>query len=243
MQQKIAIIDCDSILFSASYGGKGVEKSELEMLESLDQIMRDFLTNSESTHYIAYVKGKGNYRYAINSEYKQNRPKESPYWWKSLKAYIISKWSAFEVNGIEVDDACRITKNRLKNSFIASIDNDLLMLEGLAYNWRKNAWIETSRKEAEYKFWSDMIVGQPGDNVKGIPGCGKAYAERALSKAKFLPEEVLSHYISKFRDVSVGIDEFYKNFKSLYILEDHKDFVVPNLVEFSRNREIDWDTV
>lgn len=248
---KIAVIDLDSIIFSAAHpnkvydinhipikvDGKFVyeEKSEEQMLKTADKIMNSILTKTKSTGYIAYVKGVGNFRYAINPEYKANRNKQSPIWWNCIRDYLITKWGAIQPNNIEVDDAVSITVRKVDNSFICALDNDLLGLEGTHYNWRLDKWITVSMEEAEQKFWSDMITGQPGDNIKGIPGRGKKYAERLI---KYCDEsdlcyhtQVLDEYIQHFGE-PLGIDEFYKNYKSLKILETYEDFEIPSLIEF-----------
>lgn len=257
--KKIAIIDCDSILFSAAHPNKVLddkkqpikvdnkfvyqEKSIEEMLVSLDQILNDLLTNSESTHYIAYIKGKGNFRYSINPDYKGNRHKESPWWWKTLKDYLIAKWQAFEVNNIEVDDACNITRLKVLNSFISAIDKDLLELEGEHYNWRTNKWYVNTKDQANYKFWGDMICGQPGDNIQGIPGKGIKYVYKLFDTNDydtplFYKERTLTEYVNYFGEYK-GIKEFYKNYISLKILEDHEEFIIPDYIEFSKNNK-EW---
>lgn len=252
-EKKTAIIDCDSIMFSGAHPNKVLdidnqpvrvegkflyeEKSIEQMCETIDQIMTGLLENTNSTHFIAYVKGKGNFRYKFNPEYKQNRPKESPFWWNALKQHLFDFWRAFEVNDIEVDDACRITSLNLPNSFIASIDKDLLLLEGEAYNWRLNKWYITSQSEADYKFWYDMIVGQPGDNIKGIPGCGDKFATNFLNQNTVdYAAKVMMAYVTHLGD-NKGIEEFYKNYKSLYILKEYNGFIIPDLAKFSKKEE------
>src|ERR1700751_351444 len=184
----IAVIDLDSVAFSIGHPNKVLDnnkepirkdnkfvyedKTELELIKSADELMKSILNKGKFTGYIGFIKGKGNYRYSINSEYKQNRPIESPKWWLFVKDYLIQQWKAIEVNGIEVDDAVNITRLQIPDSVIVAIDKDLLELEGLHYNWRKDEWVTTSKARAEYKFWQDMIVGQPADNIKGIPGSG-----------------------------------------------------------------------
>src|SRR6476619_1844206 len=187
MITKTAIIDLDSILFAAAWGNKiylgddelgnpiyqrddkgrleYIDKTEEEICDSLDAIMNDILSNTESTGYIAYVKGKntGAHRYLAKSDYKANRPKESPKWWNFTKQYAIDKWNAIEVNDIEVDDAVNITRLNIEDGFIVAIDKDLLHLEGTHYNWRSMEWSTLSKEDAELYFWTDMIVGQPGD--------------------------------------------------------------------------------
>lgn len=239
-----AIIDLDSICFSIGQGIKVLdengqpikvdnkfvykEKTEEELEESCDFFMNSILFNCGASKYIAYIKGKGNFRYLINPEYKNNRPKESPKWWKFVKDYLIDNWNAIEVNDIEADDAVNITRLNISDSFIVAIDKDLLGLEGTHFNWRKNEWVTIDKKEAYYNFWNSMITGDSVDNIKGIPGKGTSYCNKLieLNNSVEYSNVIFNEYL-KFFGEELGIEEFYKNYKSLKILNKHIDFVIP----------------
>ena len=246
---RTAIIDGDSILFVAGHpnkvldddgepikeNGKFVymEKTEEELKEAVDStICNRIIASSDADRYILYIKGKGNYRYSIYPEYKANRPKtELPTWWNTIRNYMIEKYKAVPVDNMEVDDACRITQKKIPNSFISAIDQDLLGLEGEAFNWSKGVWVETTPLESIYKFWGDMVCGQSGDNIKGIPGKGKKYFEGLLGNADGrIPFHslILWEYVKHFGE-NKGIEEFYKNYKCLYILEELEDFIIPEV--------------
>jgi 5'-3' exonuclease len=252
---KTAIIDLDSVMFSIAHPNKVldengvplkkdgkfvyIEKIEEEMLLSADQIMTSILKLSKCEGYIAYIKGKGNFRYSENSQYKANRPHQSPYWWDNVKKYLINNWFATEVNGIEVDDAVNITRLKIKDSFICAIDKDLLSLEGKHYNWRKNEWVEINSDKAQLLFWLDMIVGQTGDNVKGIEGFGPVTAKKILSNAdpKDYKKCVFNAYIDRYGEYE-GIKQFYKNYISLKLLEDYKEFKIPEISKVNCAEEL-----
>ena len=256
MNNGCAIMDLDSIAFTIGLGNKlldeygqpvresgrfvYVDKSDEELLYCADATMRTILTNSNADSYIAFIKGRGNYRYAINPEYKANRPKQSPKWWDYVKRYLVNSWGAVEVNNIEVDDAVNIARLQVPNSFIVAIDNDLLALEGTHYNWRHNnlegQWVAMTKEDAYYKFWFDMIKGQSGDNIKGIPGYGPVAAEKILSDSKCPPARILKTYINVFGE-ELGIDEFYKNYKSLLILSKYEGFVIPKPIQVNKQTE------
>ena len=249
---KIAVIDLDSLAFAAGSpnkvlgennepikeNGKFVytDKTEDELKNSVHYWMNEILTKSEATHYIAFIKGKGNYRYEIKSDYKANRPKESPKWWDFIKNDFIEEYKAIPVDGIEVDDAVNITRLALRDSFICAIDKDLLGLEGSHYNWRKNEWVYTNKVEAVYNFWVDMIAGQSGDAVKGIPGKGEKFVQKLFDGCNSAEEYrplVLEAYISHFGE-GVGIKEFYKNYSCLKILEGFEGFVIPEPISVKK---------
>lgn len=261
-ENRIAILDVDSICYTIanpnklldSYGtplksdGKFVyeEKTKEQLLDSADFVMNKILTNCYCTHYIAFIKGKNTVtnKRLINPEYKANRPKESPKWWNFIKGYLIENWNVVEVNNLEVDDACNIVRLNLQDSFIVCIDSDLLMLEGKHFKWRskndlKGEWITTSKEQAEYKFWSDMICGTH-NATKGIPNKGIAYFKNMHFENHLgLPMGLLvfREYLDYFGE-SKGIQEFYKNYMCNKILESYEGFQLPELSEFKRKEEL-----
>jgi hypothetical protein len=255
---KIAIIDMDSVLFSIGNGNKVldeknepvkkdgkfvyIEKTELQLIEASDFWMNKILTECGATHYIAYIKGLNttDSRKNINCDYKSKRPTTSPWYWNFVKEYLKLKWKVFQVNGIEVDDAVNITRLNLENSFIVAIDGDLLRLDGTHYQWRvkgeeSGKWITTTKDEAIYKFWSDMIVGQPGDGLSGLKGKGIKYVEDLFTENLGVPIEslVFNEYIQHYGE-EIGIEEFYKSYKCLNILYKFEGFEIPSPIEYKK---------
>jgi hypothetical protein len=259
MIEKIAIIDLDSVAFSIGNPNKVLDefgipkrtednkrfiytdKTEEELLESMDFIMNSILRNGEFTGYIGYIKGSNTIKYKkdINPNYKSNRPKEKPLWWDFVKSNLIDKWKAIEVNNIEVDDACNITRYAIKDSYLCCIDSDLLGLEGTHFNWRKNEWITVTKEQEELKFWYEMIIGSH-NNVVGLKGKGVKFADELFKSNKILDltsyyQLVLEAYHKHFKDFNLALDEFYINYKLLKVLKDKMYFDINkisiNLVE------------
>lgn len=248
---KTAVIDLDSVCYSIGHPHKVldeegnpkrennkfvyIEKTKEELKESADLVMNSLLTASGATHYIGYMKGEEttSSRKSINPGYKANRTKDAPWWWKLVQQDLFTRWGANYVNDIEVDDAVNITRLKLKDSFICAIDNDLLGLEGTHYNWRKGEWVTVNAPEALRKFWTDMIAGQPGDNVQGLPGKGIKYAEKLFSDPSLLDVEVFTYPQVVFKayivnlGVEAGIKEYYKNYMSLKILDSNFEHFTP----------------
>lgn len=257
---KIAVIDCDSIIYHAFHPKKimqnGVpkrsedgkrylydEKSEGEVIDSCDYLMNSILTKGGFNGYIGFVKGINTVdnRLLINPEYKGNRSKEAPKYWNLCVRYLVDNWKMNYSNYIEVDDSVNITYNQLiklnvGEIYRVGIDKDILNLDGDSYNWFKNEFIYNLGDHAKRYFWSSMIIGDSADNIKGIPGVGKANVIFTNSLFKPTPEYVLSFYIHHFGEIK-GIDEFYKNYKCLKILDEDKDFVIPEIIEY-KNKNV-----
>ncbi len=251
MNNKVAIIDLDSLCYTAFHPNKKLDqfgvpmrtednkkfiyedKSEEEIELSCDNLMRMVLENSKATHYLAFIKGKNTIarKLAVDPTYKQDRNKESPKMWDFTKQCFIKKHGAIEVNDIEVDDAVNIARLQIKNSFICAIDSDLLGLEGTHYNWKKGEWITNTKEEEEIKFWKDMVQGTH-NNTKGIPKKGPKFVEKLFKNKKIedYPNIVLEEY-NKYFGTILGSVEYDKNFKCLKILDSYENIEFPNPIE------------
>lgn len=245
----IAVIDLDSVAFTIGNGNKVrdeygvpirqdnkfvyVDKTEDELAKCADETMSIILRNCSCDAYIGFIKGKDTTksRLAINPEYKANRSHVPPQWWGFVKEFLISSWGVIEVNGIEVDDACNITRQSIKDSFLVAIDNDLLGLEGTHFKWRlkdslNGEWIIVTYEQAQEKFWKDMIIGQTGDNIKGLPRRGEKFwiDQYQNTSVERLRNQVLEDYVRYLGEYR-GIQEFYKNYISLKILDQSDDLI------------------
>jgi hypothetical protein len=262
----IAILDVDSIAYACGNPNKVldannqpikvlsekgnmvfqyVDKTEEELKQSCDFVMTEILNTCGCDSYIGYVKGKGTItdRLTINPDYKQNRSKEQPKWWQLVTDYLWSNWNCTPVNGMEVDDAVNITRLQLPDSFIVAIDGDLLGLEGTHFNWRTKEWLTINRDQAVSKFWKDMIVGQSGDNIKGIPNKGIKFWEDQYKNIFFADDfrtHVLEDYVRYLGEYQ-GIKEFYKNYISLKILDSKEGFVIPEPITWKKKELINTE--
>jgi len=264
MESNIAVTDCDSLIYTAFHPNKVldehgtplrennkfvyVEKTEEEIINSCDTLLHMILTRCKATSYIGFVKGNNttHSRLKINPLYKANRGAEPPKHWNLCKSHLMANWDVIEVHNFEVDDYVNVTRLALKNAFIVAIDKDLLSLETkdkFHYNWKKNEWVEITRSEAEEKFWCDMISGQSGDNIPGLHGKGDAYFKKISSPIIFdkgieftppLYNSVLMAYFDYYKDFSLALDEYYKTYKSLKILDEIEGFVPPKPIKYMK---------
>ena len=85
-----------------------------------------------------YLSGKGNFRNDIATikPYKGNRSSVKPFHYNNIRDYLVNRWNAEVVDGIEADDALGI--NQSKDSCICTIDKDLDMVPGYHYNFQKD---------------------------------------------------------------------------------------------------------
>jgi 5'-3' exonuclease len=123
---------------------------------------------------------------------------------------------------------------------MCAVDKDLLQnIPGKHFNYTykleekgnpdsviKGWWVETSREDSQVNFWKSMITGDSTDNISGIPGRGKVYADKLLEKVNHpsVQSIIASEYQVKF-GTSQGIYEFQKNYRLLHMLNCNEDFM------------------
>jgi hypothetical protein len=96
------------------------------------------------------------------------------------------------------------------------------MLEGTHYNYKKNEWVTVSEQDSIIYFWKSMIIGDTADNIKGLEGKGKAFADKLLDN---IPDNnimrllVFKEYISQYGEY-YGVIKFYQNYLCLKIRDD-----------------------
>lgn len=222
----VALIDGDYLLWIATYPVKVtnesgevtyVEKTFAEVKESFDSILESILSSTEASHYIGFLSTKS-FRKGINPEYKAQRKSEKPKFFSELREYVMQKFE--QIDNLEADDCVSIFRHKIPYSFIVSNDKDILNLVGRHYNPQKQEWVETTEQEAYKFFWGSMIIGDSSDNIKGIPGKGKAFVDKLFAEGGDLRKLVFDAYITHFGEYQ-GMQEFYKNYMCLKILDTY----------------------
>lgn len=237
---KIALIDADGLIYINCHNKKDAPIKTLEDCKrSVDNMIQQILISSKANEYLLFLTVGKNFRYSIYPEYKANRKYgDKPEHFDRIKEYLITDYKSIYGYNLEADDLINIYKNKLDDSFICSSDKDLLMLEGDCYNYKTHKWTKTTKDVASYNFWFSMITGDTVDNIKGIPGKGPKYAERLHSVCKKEDEEisyqmfVLNEYIIHFGE-QLGIEEFYKNYKCLKIVDEQEGIEINTPLKFN----------
>lgn len=120
-----------------------------------------------------------------NKMYKGNRintPK--PQWFNEMVDYLCKYYDVRICEGIEADDAVAIQHTRYakagKQSILISADKDLNTVPGLHYNPQKGIRYNVSDDDADAWFFCQMLIGDPADNIAGLPGYGVQAAYNLL---------------------------------------------------------------
>ena len=190
----ICVIDGDTVAFACAASAEDTDEPWIACSRAQTMLER-ILQDCETTAYEVWLTGENNFRQEIYPEYKANRiGAYRPKWERAVKEYITLDWKANWSSGCEADDMCGVRLMDLKdNGILAHIDKDLNMIPGWHYNWelvRKGNTIRHADKyfvtpeEADRFFWTQLVTGDPTDNIKGIPGMGPKKTEKLLSECK-----------------------------------------------------------
>lgn len=235
--RRIALIDADFIPYYVCHNKKNeegvvIEKTFEECKRLADEFIVNIVTATKATHYLmCFTVGKC-FRYKVYPRYKGQRKYDVIPFINETKKYLIDTYQGvFERNWLEADDIVAILKRHYGDkSFIVSPDKDILYLEGTHWNPKKGEWVTTTQDEAKIYFWKSMIIGDTADNIKGIPKKGEAYANALISDVKFATaHQIAIEYVNHFGEAD-GIEELYKNYKCLKIVEQDDSFQVDEIV-------------
>lgn len=210
----------------------------------IDLLIEDIVKACNGDRFTVFVSGKNNFRYDIYPEYKANRDGAYvPRWRETAKQYLIDKYNADVSDGCEADDRMGIVQMASKGydedhwngtqsdaTVIASLDKDMLMIPGNHYSWqieggpKEKRWIKPAiHRTVDHIsgmrwFYTQCITGDVADNIKGIVGSGKKFAENLLD-----PLDTEQEMFDAVRD-AYGIDEeFLLNARCLWIFQQEND--------------------
>lgn len=200
----VALIDADVLRYRIGFASQKEKDSEgnpipdpiEKCLHSCKVQIETILERLDTERYKLFLTGEGNFRFEVakSHPYKGNRTLPKPYHYDNLTKYLIERWDAEVVNGIEADDALGIRcysdyrscgGDRQKHErVICSIDKDLDMIPGWHYNFVKDRLYFVTEEEGIRWFYTQMLTGDTIDNIKGVHGIGPKKAEKLLADCK-----------------------------------------------------------
>jgi len=182
--RRLAIIDADSMIYIVAYKFRTKKVANMVKI-NLNQFISELLNEVKATHYVGFYGSSDktvipNFRYAIDPEYKKNRPDTPDFitkWRPTIHQEMTDKWGFMSVAGIEADDAVAIAKAKYQDQFdeivIITADKDLKQIAGTIHfdmNKHKSTVMDTF--SADKFFAEQMLKGDTTDNIKGLPGIG-----------------------------------------------------------------------
>lgn len=241
------LVDGDPIVYRIGFACQKKDKETGEVsaepvsyaLYSCKTFINNILKVTKATDYKVFLTGSDNFRYKVREDYKANRSGAArPVHYQLIRDYLVSQYKAQVVNGMEADDALALSQT--KDTVIATVDKDLLMVEGRHYNYVKDTWQDVTAEGGERFFYEQMLTGDKVDNIIGIHGIGKVKAGKLLDKT---PREewdkvILDLYQKEF--TPDGFQRAVENTQLLWMLQRDKqipmDFVKELLNETKKEK-------
>lgn len=185
----IVLIDGDIVTYRAGFS----RHTECLMTAhgTVDTIIEDMLEKLQEDNFEVYITGTGNFRdeVAVTAPYKGNRKSVRPEFYKEIRQYLMSYYSAIVTEGEEADDAIAIDATTYGDDcIIASIDKDFDQVPGWHFNFVKNKKYYVTEEEGMLNFYTQFLVGDVIDNIKGVKGIGPVKAKKLLSECSTAAE-------------------------------------------------------
>ena len=138
--------------------------------------------------YVVYLSGPTNFRNELATirPYKGNRDKaHKPVHGPAIREYLAANHPTVLSDGEEADDVIGYNhyeryKQDIESSIIATVDKDLNMIPGKHYNFYRKELFYVDDDLANQWFYTQLLVGDPTDNIQGVPKIGKKKAEKLL---------------------------------------------------------------
>ena len=190
-----ALIDADNIAFACAASGEDFDNPGIACSRA-DEMLEGIIRDCGADSYELWLSGGTNFRYKVYPEYKANRlDAYRPKWEREVRQHLVDSWQANTTDGIEADDMlgvrqCTSTASG-DSTIICHLDKDINQIPGWHFNWelkrlgnviREKRQYFVTPEEADYNFFYQLLVGDPTDNIKGVPGIGPKKATALLSQ-------------------------------------------------------------
>lgn len=181
---KFVLIDADPLAYRAVFSANGDTIDGV--VEKIDELFNKIIESVVYKHgnnlkYQAYLTGANNFRKEITKEYKAQRPKEKPVLLNFARDYILENYDCLLTDGEEADDAIAIEATlRYPDAIIVSLDKDFRQVPCDLYNPNKGTWERVDYWNGLRFFYTQMLVGDNADNIKGVWKVGPAKADKIL---------------------------------------------------------------
>lgn len=229
----IALIDADSFIYIIGWYNKDNPSDLTKVYAECDSMLNNILDTVVAESYVGVFSDDNTFRHIeyAQAPYKGTRA-EKPDWVRVLepiiKDYFITKYGFYQAKGLEADDiVCALHRD---GTVICSPDKDLRQKHGANFDYKKNQYALIGFDEAWNNLYTQMLTGDKGDNVIGIPGVGpvKAYQMLAVCTTKEEAEMIVkAQYKFFFKD---NWETIYNNtFNTIKMLDEEHHYWLSEL--------------
>jgi len=185
-----AIIDADSLIFGSCFNVVNLYEATEKFNNALESVFTDLSEYCQVSEYIICSGGDNTLRRSINPSYKMNRTQERPTYLSDLHKEVRISYDSKFKEGYETDDVVaslwqeEVDKNGEDNVIIVANDKDYKQFPCWYFDtyYKRRTLDKIEPFEADYNFYTQMVVGDTADNIKYFKGKGKAYAKKRFSE-------------------------------------------------------------
>lgn len=228
----IALIDMDSLVYRA-FPGRKLTPGREEFTEEEDEAYKElawqrfqkFVKDIEVWTFCSSTKGavggEDNFRDQFYPDYKISRRTGAKTIQKGLVREVskraVEVGMAVPAHGREADDLIRIWAEECREAnevfIVCSIDKDLGCIPGthcLLHDPRNLVMKEISEIQALRTAYGQLLSGDSGDDIPGLPRWGPVTASKAVIRCA--NESAMRHEVIKIYKAYYG-DDWYQNLK------------------------------
>lgn len=215
---KVALLDADFLVYRIGFASEEdtEEYAKARLVERLKDIVY-FELNCDD--YKAYITGKGNYRneIAVTQPYKGNRKDmKKPKHYEALRDHLV-RLGAVVTEGIEADDAVGIEAAKMQDTcWIVHQDKDLDQLPGWHYNPVKLEKYHVRDFDGLHSFYTQLLVGDRTDHIKGLWKVGPVKAEKYLKGCK-TEQELYEACVRAYEEHNEAPERLLENGRLLWL--------------------------
>ena len=181
-----AILDADSLIYSSCYNVANLEEATDKFNKALDSVTADLSEYCMLSELIICSGGDNSLRRSINPSYKMNRTQEKPKELTNLHNEVKLLYDTKSKKGFETDDVVaslwkqEVDKNGEDSVIIVANDKDYKQFPCWYFDtyYKRRTLDKIEPFEADYNFYTQMVVGDTADNIKYFYGKGKAFAKK-----------------------------------------------------------------
>ena len=192
-------------------------------LAEVDAEIDRLVYNFKAEKIVIALTDKKNFRKDVLPSYKENRKaKRKPLILPTLRQYVIDKYNAVIMKGLEADDVLGILATQPSNDekIIVSIDKDLLQIPATISKDGETT-IEVSEDEANYWFMMQTLTGDSTDGYSGVPKVGVKTAQKILGDHINVPLlDLWMRVLAAYAKVGYSTDEALQQARCARILRN-----------------------
>lgn len=186
---RILMIDADSIKHILGWKVKDFTPDQIDIKPFCDSFMDFIIASNYSDQYIGIFSPKKTFRHNVYTlaPYKGNRKATDEHmkiWGPEIEKYFIDNFNFIVMNNLEADDGVaylgKVLQDEGNEVTIATTDKDLLQTGLNIFDYKKVEFRKLTEGEAIRFIYYQCIVGDSGDNIKGVPGLGPKKADEIL---------------------------------------------------------------